>query len=57
MDSACDVRAGPDAVMSCLMLHASRESKYMTTECKKTLVEIYYFISRDFTLDNKLYRY
>lgn len=54
--AGCDPKAGNDVVMSCLMSLAATNSHHMNKECKRTLLEIQYFIARDFALDPKLYR-
>ena len=37
------------------MNHVASQSKHMTAECKETLMEIQYFMARDFSLDPRLY--
>ena len=52
----CDVKAGEGAVMRCLMSLAAKQSRHMTKDCSSTLLEIQYFLARDFTLSPKLYK-
>lgn len=55
VDTACpDLTGGNAKVMSCLMEKIS--TQYMTESCKQALLQIQYFISRDFKLDPQLYR-
>ena len=54
--AACDPKTGTSGVMSCLMVQVATDSKHMTAECKKILLEIQYFLARDFVLDPKLYQ-
>ncbi|GAB0086076.1 Golgi apparatus protein 1 [Sergentomyia squamirostris] len=56
VDVACrDAEAGDARVMSCLMEKIS--TNYMTKECETALLQIQYFIARDFKLDPQLYRH
>ncbi|XP_015515645.1 Golgi apparatus protein 1 [Neodiprion lecontei] len=55
VDVACrDVRAGDSRVISCLMDKLG--TTIMTVECEAALVQIQYFVARDFKLDPQLYR-
>lgn len=55
VDKACrDVEGGNGRVMSCLMEKLG--TKFMATECETALLQIQYFISRDFKLDPLLYK-
>lgn len=55
--SACDPgNLTPDAVMNCLMNQLVSQSRHMTKVCSERLLEIQYFMARDFSLDPKLYR-
>ena len=56
VSAACDSTASNEVVLSCLMSLAAKNSRHMTNECMTTLMEIQYFLSRDFRLDTKLYR-
>ena len=56
VSAACDSKAPNEVVLSCLMSLAAKNSMHMTNECMTTLMEIQYFLSRDFRLDTKLYR-
>ena len=56
MSAACDSQAPNEVVLSCLMSLAAQSSRHMTNECMTTLLEIQYFLARDFRLDAKLYR-
>lgn len=49
-----DVRGGDARVMSCLMDNIGAD--HMTEECEDALIQIQYFIARDFKLDPQLYR-
>ncbi|EFA03106.1 Golgi apparatus protein 1 [Tribolium castaneum] len=49
-----DVKGGDARVMSCLMDNIGAD--HMTEECEDALIQIQYFIARDFKLDPKLYR-
>ena len=49
-----DVKGGDARVMSCLMDNIGAD--HMTEECEDALIQIQYFIGRDFKLDPKLYR-
>ena len=37
------------------MNHVASQSKHMTAECKETMMEVQYFMARDFSLDPRLY--
>lgn len=53
--TACKgVNMGNAKVMSCLM--DNLRSDVMTEECENALLEIQYFVSRDFKLDPQLYK-
>ncbi|XP_055641505.1 Golgi apparatus protein 1 isoform X2 [Toxorhynchites rutilus septentrionalis] len=55
VDVACSDTEGGDArVMSCLMEKLG--TKFMNGECELALLQIQYFIARDFKLDPQLYR-
>ncbi|PSN56256.1 Golgi apparatus protein 1 [Blattella germanica] len=55
VDVACsEVRGGDARVMSCLMDKLGTD--HMTTACETALLQIQYFIARDFKLDPQLYR-
>lgn len=55
VDKACrDVEGGNGRVMSCLMEKLG--TKFMSLECETALLQIQYFISRDFKLDPQLYK-
>lgn len=55
VDSACtEVIGGNGKVMSCLMEKLGTDS--MTLDCENALLQIQYFISRDFKLDPQLYK-
>ena len=54
--TSCDVKAGEGAVMSCLQSLAAKNSREMNKECAATLLEIQYFLARDFSLNPKLYK-
>ncbi|XP_067007577.1 Golgi apparatus protein 1 [Anabrus simplex] len=55
VDSACqDIRGGDARVMSCLMEKLG--SDHMTDACETALLQIQYFVARDFKLDPQLYR-
>ncbi|CAG9567418.1 unnamed protein product [Danaus chrysippus] len=55
VDTACrEVNGGNGRVMSCLMEKLG--TVLMTTECEAALMQIQYFISRDFKLDPQLYK-
>lgn len=55
VDVACRDTDGGDArVMSCLMEKIG--SKYMLANCETALMQIQYFVARDFKLDPQLYR-
>ncbi|RZC42697.1 Golgi apparatus protein 1 [Asbolus verrucosus] len=49
-----DIRGGDARVMSCLMDNIGAD--HMTEECEDALIQIQYFIARDFKLDPQLYR-
>lgn len=56
VDIACRDTDGGDArVMSCLMEKLG--TNYMTGPCETALLQIQYFVARDFKLDPQLYRY
>ncbi|ETN58727.1 golgi family apparatus protein 1 [Anopheles darlingi] len=55
VDIACSDTDGGDArVMSCLMEKLG--TNYMNVECESALLQIQYFVARDFKLDPQLYR-
>ncbi|XP_012286119.1 Golgi apparatus protein 1 [Orussus abietinus] len=55
VDIACkDVRGGDARVISCLMDKIGTE--LMTEACETALVQVQYFVARDFKLDPQLYR-
>lgn len=55
VDRACHDTDGGDArVLTCLMEKIN--TKYMTAECETALMQIEYFIARNFQLDPQLYR-
>lgn len=55
VDIACrDANNGDARVMSCLMEKIGTE--FMTTDCEIALMQIQYFVARDFKLDPQLYR-
>lgn len=55
VDVACRDTVGGDArVMSCLMEKLG--TNYMTEDCETALLQIQYFVARDFKLDPQLYR-
>ncbi|XP_014362767.2 Golgi apparatus protein 1 [Papilio machaon] len=55
VDKACrEINGGNGRVMSCLMEKLGTES--MTPDCETALLQIQYFISRDFKLDPQLYK-
>lgn len=55
VDLACrDTEGGDARVMSCLMERLGTD--YMTPDCETALMQIQYFVSRDFKLDPQLYR-
>lgn len=43
------------SVVSCLMTLAGKNSRHMTQDCLNTLMEVQYFLARDFSLTPKLY--
>lgn len=47
------VRGGEGRVVSCLMDNIGAD--HMTDECENTLMQIQYFVARDFKLDPQLY--
>ncbi|CAM1322896.1 GLG1 (predicted), partial [Pycnogonum litorale] len=52
---ACkDVNDGEGRVLSCLMDHL--DSDHMLEECRDKLLQIQYFIARDYKLDTRLYK-
>lgn len=55
VDIACrDATNGDARVMSCLMEKIGTE--WMTSDCEIALMQIQYFVARDFKLDPQLYR-
>ncbi|XP_063230835.1 Golgi apparatus protein 1 [Bacillus rossius redtenbacheri] len=52
--SCRDIRGGDARVMTCLMEKLGTD--YMTPDCEAALIEIQYFVVRDFKLDPQLYR-
>lgn len=55
VDVACHDTIGGDArVMSCLMEKLG--TNYMTEDCETALLQIQYFVARDYKLDPQLYR-
>lgn len=55
VDIACrDASSGDARVMSCLMEKIGTE--FMTSDCEIALMQIQYFVARDFKLDPQLYR-
>jgi Golgi apparatus protein 1 len=54
--AACDPASSATGIMSCLMTQVATHSRHMTQECKATLMEIQYFLARDYALDPKLYQ-
>ncbi|XP_017773865.1 PREDICTED: Golgi apparatus protein 1 [Nicrophorus vespilloides] len=55
VQAACrGVRGGDARVMSCLMDNIGAD--HMTEECEDALIQIQYFVARDFKLDPQLYR-
>lgn len=55
VDVACrDTQGGDARVMSCLMEKLG--TNYMTEDCETALLQIQYFVARDFKLDPQLYR-
>jgi golgi apparatus protein 1 len=55
VDIACRETQGGDArVISCLMEKIG--TSYMTGDCESALLQIQYFVARDFKLDPQLYR-
>ncbi|XP_038115158.1 Golgi apparatus protein 1 isoform X1 [Culex quinquefasciatus] len=55
VDMACaDAEGGDARVMSCLMEKLG--TKYMQQDCETALLQIQYFVARDFKLDPQLYR-
>ncbi|XP_059622678.1 Golgi apparatus protein 1 isoform X2 [Phlebotomus argentipes] len=56
VDVACrDTEGGDARVMSCLMEKLS--TSFMTQDCEAALLQIQYFVARDFKLDPQLYRH
>ena len=53
---ACSGNTGPTGVLSCLMTAVATGSRFMTRECHGALMEIHYFLARDYSLDPKLYK-
>ena len=47
---------GPESVLSCLMHQVAVQSRQMTKDCRERLMEIQFFMARDFSLDPKLYK-
>lgn len=55
VDAACgEVTGGEGRVMSCLVEKLG--TAFMTEECEAAVVQIQYFVARDFKLDPRLYR-
>lgn len=55
VDEACrDAKSGDARVMSCLMEKLG--TRYMRPDCEQALMQIQYFVARDFKLDPQLYR-
>ncbi|XP_055943166.1 Golgi apparatus protein 1-like isoform X2 [Argiope bruennichi] len=55
VDAVCSrEKPGEGRVMSCLMKHF--DSNHMTEDCKEKLLQIQYFVARDFKLDPVLYK-
>lgn len=55
VDAACkEIVGGEGRVMSCLMQKLG--TSIMTVECEAALVQVQYFVSRDFKLDPQLYK-
>ncbi|XP_077982397.1 Golgi apparatus protein 1-like [Glandiceps talaboti] len=55
VDTACSkLQAGDAVVLSCLMEHLYTPA--MVPECEEQLLHLQYFVSRDFSLDPRLYR-
>lgn len=56
VDAACrDARGGDARVMSCLM--EKLDTRYMRPDCEQALMQIQYFVARNFKLDPQLYRH
>ncbi|TRY79671.1 hypothetical protein TCAL_13427, partial [Tigriopus californicus] len=55
VNSGCSQENSNGAVVSCLMTLAGENSRHMTQECMGTLMEVQYFLARDFSLTPKLY--
>jgi Golgi apparatus protein 1 len=54
--SSCShVKPGDGRVINCLL--SSVDKSLMNPGCKEALMEVYYFISRDFRLDPRLYKF
>lgn len=53
---ACDPKLESSYVLSCLMNQYVGQSRHMTSKCKQRLMEIQYFMARDFSLDPRLYQ-
>ncbi|CAL4139791.1 unnamed protein product, partial [Meganyctiphanes norvegica] len=54
VEAACkDLRGGQARVMRCLMRHL--QSPSMPSECEAALLEIQYFVARDWKLDPQIY--
>ena len=56
VSQGCDANLGSTHVLSCLMGLMTSQSRYMTSSCKDRLMEIEYFMARDFSLDPQLYQ-
>ncbi|CAH1270214.1 GLG1 [Branchiostoma lanceolatum] len=55
VQTACkDIKPGDAMILSCLMEHLYTPS--MVVECEEKLLELQYFISRDWRLDPRMYR-
>lgn len=50
-----DLQAGEARIMTCLMNNIGEE--IMTEECEDALIQIQYFVARDFKLDVPLYKH
>lgn len=56
VDEACgDAKGGDARVMSCLMEKLG--SRFMRPDCEQALMQIQYFVARNFKLDPQLYRH
>ncbi|OQR79285.1 Golgi apparatus protein 1-like, partial [Tropilaelaps mercedesae] len=49
-----DIRPGKGQVLSCIMDHLDSKN-HMTEDCREALLQIQYFVARDFKLDPRLY--